>query len=702
MFKLNRKPVFVLLIFLGYFSICFAQELNQDINIGNTNQETPIVVNGDRVEFFTELKMIVAEGNVRIEYGKSVLTCDRITVFTETKDLLAEGNVKLKDEKGTIEGSNIFYNVDLQKGKIIEATIKTDPYFANSPEVEKTPAKYIFYNGDITTCSLDKPHYHMHARRIELVPNDKIRARGVTFIAGSVPIMYLPYFAQSIKDYKEGFSFSPGMSKEWGMYLLSRYTYYLNDNLRGTLHLDWRENKGWGGGTDFELLSDKFGSGLLRYYQVKEELRGHGETYIPFKNQKRYRTQYRHKWDDADEKNHFIMELNDYSDADFLKHYFYREYEKENQIRSYMLASHNYPSATLSLMLEKRLNQFYDETERLPEIKLETTSFRILDTPLYYQNQSSVAAFTSRTAYTDQVENTNRLDTYNKLSCPFRFAFLDMNPFVGLRNDYYSNDKEDGENLFRSIFYTGFDMLTKFYRTYDAKVNSYGIEIDELRHIVTPSLKYSYMHNPTLPSERLTAFDSIDSLTKENTMTVSLENKLQTKRNGQSVDFLTFIADSPYYFKLEEHGGRFGDVNFDLEVFPNSWLEFWSDAHFDLRERSFRTANFDVSLPLKDNGKITAGYRYVRDDNSKLATFGFERQLNPKWKFRTYHRMEFVTHAIEEQEYALSRDLHCWDLEFIVNNKKKKGTTFWFALRLKAFPDVGFDFEKSHQAPKTH
>ncbi|MDD5618400.1 MAG: hypothetical protein PHG69_04835, partial [Candidatus Omnitrophica bacterium] len=272
---------------------------------------------------------------------------------------------------------------------------------------------------------------------------------------------------------------------------------------------------------------------------------------------------------------------------------------------------------------------------------------------------------------------------------------------------YYSKDKNGSEKVFRNVFYTGYDILTKFYRIFDAKLNKYGIEIDRLRHVITPSVKYAYIHDPTLPSERLCAFDDIDSITAQNTATLSLENKLQTKRKGVNVDFLTFIIDSPYYFNMEGHGGRFDYINFDLEMLPNSWMKFWSDAQFNLRKRAFSVANFDVTFPLKDNGKVTAGYRYAKgdaDEDSKLLTFGLERNINPKWKFRSYHRLELTAGGkmIEEQEYALVRDLHCWEMEFVVNNRKKKGTNFWVAFRMKAFSDVGFEFEKSHQAPKTN
>ncbi|MFC1708699.1 LPS-assembly protein LptD [Candidatus Omnitrophota bacterium] len=696
MHRLINGIVLTLLISASISGICYAEDLKK---------QRPVVVNGDKVEYFTELEKIVAEGNISIEYGTAILTCDRITVFTKTKDAFAEGNVRLEDERGLIKGKNVFYNFDTKLGKIVEANIKAAPYYGTAPEVEKFSTKFILIDGDITTCNLDEPHYRIHAREIEIFPEEKIIAKGATFLAGNVPMMYFPRYVQYIKDRRHGFSFTPGQSKEWGNYLLSAYRFYLKDDLRGILHFDWRGNKGFGGGIEMELLSQEFGNGLFRYYRIHEHLRGRGEVQPFFKNPERYKIEYRHKWDISN-VDQITLEINDYSDADFLKHYYYKQHEEDPRPRSYFLYTHHFSNATASFLMQKRFNQFYTETEKLPEIKLDAVKQKIGESPFYFKHESSITSLTSRTALTDQDEDTVRVDTYNQLSYPFKLAFFNISfePFVGPRYTYYSKDKNGSEHLFRYAFYTGYSVLTKFYRTFqDVKINSFGLEIDNLRHIITPSLSYAYNNDPTLPSYRLTAFEEIDGISQSNTMTVSLENKLQTKRDGQSVSFLTFIASSPYSFKLEGYGGRFDDLELDLEILPNSWLKYWSDAKFDFRRRKFREANFDIELSLGDKDKFTAGYRYsLGDDSGKVFTATFERQIGPKWKFKSHHRLDFTkSKMIEEQEYALARDLHCWEIEFVVNSKKKKGVTFWLGFRCKAFPDLGFDASKGHQQPKT-
>src|SRR3989338_1296522 len=55
----------------------------------------PIVVNGDKVEYYQEQKKVVGLGNISITYKDVVLTCDRITVYLDTREGIAEGNVRV-------------------------------------------------------------------------------------------------------------------------------------------------------------------------------------------------------------------------------------------------------------------------------------------------------------------------------------------------------------------------------------------------------------------------------------------------------------------------------------------------------------------------------------------------------------------------------------------------------------------------------
>jgi hypothetical protein len=57
---------------------------------------------------------------------------------------------------------------------------------------------------------------------------------------------------------------------------------------------------------------------------------------------------------------------------------------------------------------------------------------------------------------------------------------------------------------------------------------------------------------------------------------------------------------------------------------------------------------------------------------------------------------------IDEHQYTISRDLHCWILEFSYDfrpyedNKTISTQTFWVSLRLKAFPRMPLGIGRSY------
>jgi hypothetical protein len=99
------------------------------------------------------------------------------------------------------------------------------------------------------------------------------------------------------------------------------------------------------------------------------------------------------------------------------------------------------------------------------------------------------------------------------------------------------------------------------------------------------------------------------------------------------------------------------------------------------------------------------GQRYQRKGGNEI-TYSFQWRINPKWKFSVYNRYELghdptLKRGFKEQEYTVSRDLHCWDMDISLNNKKDDGTTLWLVFRLKAFPEGEFGFNQSYNKPES-
>ncbi|MBI5873249.1 MAG: LPS-assembly protein LptD [Candidatus Omnitrophica bacterium] len=661
----------------------------------------PITVNGDTVEFKSEGREVLAEGNVEIIYQESKITCDKIRVFMDEKIAIADGHVKFTKQTGEqLTGETIVYDFGEQSGTLINSSVAMAPYYGRTDVMEKlSDTEFLLNNAELSTCDLPHPHYKLKVREADMKPGKSLTAKGIKVSILDVPIMYLPQYSQELTDKRPRLMFTPGHRKNLGTYVLGSWRYYLNQNARGLLHLDWYQEKGWAEGIDLNYNTKLFGEGNVKYYRIDQEDTREEVTESLRERDERSRLELRHRWNITD-RDHAVLEFFKASDVDFRKDYFFREYEKEVAPRSFFLYSHVYENATLSFLGQPRVNDFESVVEKVPELKLETVNQKIGSAPLYYKSTTSMAHLMNTPAGSSVTADISRADTSNQLTYLFRFFSVDFSPFVGHRDTFYTHGLDSDEDLVRTMFFSGIDMSTKFFRLFDFQTDFMNLDIHNIRHVVTPSVQYRYQHEPSVNKSRLTQLDEVDALDRQNMVTLSLENKLQTKRSGQSVDLVTLILSSDYNLKhAASLDSGFQNFRYDLEFKPYSWWELDSDAEYDTQLQFFRTVNVDYWMNIGKSA-TTLGYRFKHDESSQM-TAGFTCPLNPFWKIGIYERFEFKTGELVEHEYRLERDMHCWIMEFIINQRETEGITFMLAFKLKAFPDIGINAEKTFAPPRT-
>jgi len=715
--KLNK------LLLLLIFSLFLSQDL-----LAKEDKE-PVIINGDQVEYSTDAKEATAVGNVEIRSGGATLTCKKITVNTETKDVCAEGGARLEDKNGIIEGEKITYNFNTKTGVILDAGFRSNPYFGHARKVEKvSDSEFIGFDGYATTCSMNHPHYRISSKRINFFPGDKIQTKEDIFYLGGAPLAYLPQFNQSLRDPLMHVQVMPGKRKDWGPYLLSAWRYNLTESINGRIFADYRDKLGVSEGFGLNYKSEEIGKGDFKFYYTQERDKGQPEG-EPGEFQ-RYLIRWRHKWN-ISERTNVMMEYYKIADSkvqlggdtSFLKEYFYREYEKDSQPKTYLTLDHNFNYSSLNLLIQKRTNPWYDPgyLEKLPELKFSMPSYQIGESRIYFDDLSSLGNYNKKNSSTfPSTSNTpdthvNRLDTTNKFSLPFRVAFIRMQPFVSNRATYYSRDIDGKSIAPRTIFYTGVDLSSKFYRLFNIQSNFLKLDINGLRHVITPTVSYNYNHKPSINKNKLRQIDEVDEITQNNYATLELSNKLQTKREGLSVDLVDFLVTSDYLFKPktgDKRGSNLSDILFKLKVLPYSWMRFEADATLersvsrsDTNYNHFSDVNYDFAFDWANGRSFAIGQRYQRKGGNQI-TSSLNWRFNPKWSFWVYERYEMghdssLSRGLKEQEYTISRDLHCWSTDFTYNITRGEGATVWLIFRLKAFPEVEFNYNQMYNTPKS-
>lgn len=689
----------------------------------------PIVVNGDKVEYFHEQKKVTGSGNISIEYKGVILTCDKVTVYLDTREAIAEGNVKVTQKDGAVfTGEKVNYNFDKRTGSVIQGYLSARPFYGRAGEVAKVSEKqYNLEEGYVTTCDLDKPHYRIQSKQVKIYLEDKVVAKNIFFYVGNTPIFYLPIYVQPLREAKKShITVLPGKSDEWGYYVLTAYRYYMNDKFRGDVLLDYRTKKGLAYGVNHYYDFGEMGVGAVKFYRTRKDDRwvsqkGKEDNKKEFMDPlNRYRYQLRHRWNLPEYTDTtMIAEINYLSDPDIIRDYFYKEYEELQAPTDFNYISFVTlkPDYTSEFLIRKRLNDFYTVVDRLPEYKIDIKNHRVFkDAPYYYKANASAVYLNEefqKTSPEQKTLNNIRIDVSNQISYATRlFNFWNITPFVGTEQTFYSRNRWGDTNLIRGVLTAGLANQTKFYRIFDFSTDFLGLDIHKLRHIITPTINYSYTGSPTISSENLNQFDGIDSIGKQNTISLTLENKLQTKRGAgkdlKSIDIATLIVSSDYMFRLEknslnykDHTKKFTNVNLQLELIPYPWLYSLSKMTVNTKNLAVQTASVDMVGSGGDKWSLGMGYRYEKELTgiSNLATIEAMYKINEKWRVRAYEIFN-IKKMLQEQEYTISRDLHCWIAEVTYNIKSWNDQTWWFAMRLKAFPEIPIGFKRTYHRPQ--
>ena len=675
--------------------------------------EEPIVVNGDKVEYLEDLHQAIGIGHVVISYQNMKLTCDRIIIFVDAKDAYAEGEVTLYQDGDTFSGERMYYNFDTKRGTAINTKMALKPWYGGGEQADKnSDRKFLLYKGYISSCDFVEPHYKIKGKKILIYLKDRIVIYKAVMTVNKFPIFYFPYYSYSLKDNRPNVTVIPGRSKEWGWYVLSAWRLFRNKLSRGYVHFDKREKRGYAGGFDYFYDTVNFGQGKLRTYFMADKDKV--EDSVSDRNaRKRNRVQLKHQWEVSDDTM-AILEYHKYSDADFIKDFFHEEeYELDQNPASYLSVIKTDPSYTLSLYANKQANHFETVVEKLPEISFDIKNTQFKQTNFYYKSQLILSQLNREYGGQETDDDVSRLDNYSQISYVKKIlGWLNIAPYTGIRETYYSKDINGNNHLIRTAPYSGLDVSTKFYRVFDVETNLWNLDINKLRHVITPTINYSYINDPSVQSSALTNFDPIDSIARTNTATLSVENKLQTKRpitkggKLERVDLLTFILSTDYDFTARQRTS-FVNVRGDLEIKPYPWLLLESDATFNTRIGGFDTVNGDLVIDKGEKWQFGLGNRYQRNTSNEL-TVDIKYKLSSKWSISAYERFYFkkmhdgvkTINELKEHEYTLTRDLHCWWVDLTYNNTGGHGGTTWVVFRLKAFPDIPFAFKAKYRPPK--
>jgi len=378
---------------------------------------------------------------------------------------------------------------------------------------------------------------------------------------------------------------------------------------------------------------------------------------------------------------------------------------------------------TLTLMGRQQINTDFDGTDRLPEVAFEMKRQPLFRTPLFYDSETS-AGFLRRGFADDSTfpeYESFRADTFHQLSFPGTyFGFLSLVPKVGLRSTYYGDSGfvegvtttsttttpgldgaspttstvstteqllRKGGSLFRAAVTAGFEASFKVSKAYEG-VQSRTWGLDGMRHVAQPYANASFVYSDKEPRnilqfDRLNRstqlqpidfpqFNTIDSLDNWSIIRLGVRNRLQTRRDNETLNwfeldtFFDLNIDRPDFggFDVLADTGTFSNLFNRFRWYPLPWVTFLLDSQLPLFDTGFAEVNSSVHFLVNKSVSVSLGQRYIDGNeqfpNSNLVIFGGYYRINENWAFSFRDQYEFADSTLESQVYQVHRDLSSW------------------------------------------
>lgn len=744
-----RKLVFLILALLG--PLARAQTAETPSSKG---QPIEITASGGTTY---EGGIARARDNVRITIGDTDIYADAAEYNAETKVVRMQGNVRIYRGAELYVGESGSYNTETKAIEANQLRTLDFPFYLGGERITSiSEDATLVQKGSFTTHDAYNPDFQVRATTVRVYENDRIILKNATLYIGRVPVFYFPYLYQSLDD---AFSFviSPAYMSSWGPSILSRVSFPITKNIKGTVRLDYRTRRGVAAGfqADMKYGPKNTSYAKLRTYFLKDENPTLNRTSLPRGAipEERYRVGLENRTNFGYDI-HGIVNVTKLSDPFVLQDFFQPDFRVNPEPENLVSLTKYNPLYALTAYTRFQLNDFFETTERLPEIALDIKRQPIFGSGIFYEGEASVSNLRRnfRVGAFEQDFDTVRVDTFHQFLYPNTyFGWLSVVPRIGVRGTYYTesrdmdrtffrpdpnplipdfipppptlaNPLQDGGELFRGLLNAGVEASFKVSRTWE-EVQSRSVGLDGLRHIVQPFMNFSYvtstLDDPSevlqfdryQPSTRLRPIDfpqftSIDSIDEWTIGRVGVRNRLQTRRDDTTINWAEMETYFDINFDNPYDRTNFSNIYNNFFFNPVPWISFGVTSQLPILEEGFTEVNTGIRLQPIPSLALNFEHRFLNENpfftNSSLYTAGLYYRINDHWAAGAYARYEASTGFLEEQRYTIYRDLTSWvaSLGGVIRNNggvKEYGVLLTFTI--KALPKFNFNLSIDPGAP---
>ena len=686
-----------------------------------------------------------AQGNVRVEQESSYMTADDILYEAPLEEELPppqvledpldeQGQARQRLSLGRVHANGVHiveptrevsmdtvtYDFLKSEGELYNAHGRAGVFYYNAKHLRVLgPASVEGEDVWVTTCDHDPPHYKLRVSKVLIEDGELTRGSNTRLQLGKVNTpLYLPSWRRKGTGFNPwAVDFDSGRRAEIGYYLNLGQRFDLSPYVSAGPRIFPTEKEGVGIGGDVEYDFSK--NPASWFYRTKGEIHGLVTT------EDRDYLEWYHRYEYSDDLV-LRVQAEQWGDETFYKEFFYDEYRNRTTPRTFANVTYRQPGYIATGTVRLHTHSWVRETERLPE-----ATFHLLERPLgsrLYLTFDTINGYNDRQprgSHGTRTVNIARL-TYDWDPLPA----LSITPFLEGEASWYSRERVEDSSAGRGSITAGTTFQSRFHRDYEG---FWGFSA--FKHIVVPSVTYSYRPETSLDIQDTPAFDTLDSVFGRSRIETKLANVFYGRdaETGEvwQVGRLTLYQGNDFWNETR----KAEDYEVEVDIRPRSWWglqmagerhkvskSYDTDSSVDWEERfrnwyedtfggpvdweprddyTGRYGDYDrVLAQLYYDDTLTGGniqsrigFAYTGTDGRKFnreVLYGFGYRWE-KWGLGFEHRYDLEADRLRTQTYELRRSLHCWETALRFRDRES-GFDIDIAFNIKAFPGSQIKF----------
>jgi len=696
MYRVSGKSLTLFLVFILLF---FFSPLLCSSSLASIKKKEPWDIKAEKLVFFHNSRVVIAQGSVEVRRGKLSVFADRIIYDQDQGKIYASGHVVIHLGQDVLRGSKGSLDLKTSTGEVENALLylKRNNIHLTAKRLEKIgPEEYHAQEATVSTCPMPKQDWRFKCKELTLTVDGEAKAKNTFFEIRDIPVLFTPWLYVPINRYRKTGFLIPEYtsSKRNGIGLDVPFFLALNDSMDLTFYQHPMSSRGWMEGVEYRHVFSTTDKAVVRYNFLGDkkddhDFNGDGHTrgndfrwWLRGKMNQSLPLGFEGKLDvdlmsDMDYLQEFDTGLMGFarSDETFRK-WFHRNLAEETDKIRPSVAQVTKETQDMFLGLHGRYNDnhFFGRrgftVQTLPSVFVHSFKQPLWERRLYYEFDFDYTDY-----WREQGTKEHRIRLNPAISMPldlFNWAdlvvtgVLEDSVYVAYGREEESNvNPDDTANRFR------YSILADMSKTF---ARNYGRGKGNWRHYITPRIRYVY--SPYRSSRDIPTIDNQDLYPERNKIIFSLLSFVSSKRGlgggrYSYSDLFRIKLEESYNFHKEPtvlsaqefERKSLSDLygEFDFTPFPSFWLRY--DTKYNFYGDGFRTHNVRWRYVGYRGSTFDLDYRYHKLENINELNFDMNAIVTASWSFRFHIKQDFERNKQIESKYVLRYTSTCWAIE---------------------------------------